>query len=323
MIEREMEDIISCYPEETLGEPGLQLLARQYSIGSYRFDLLFKDRHGGHLVVELQKGTLDRTHTYKILDYYHEYSEKNPSLFIDTMIVANVIPAERKRRLQDLGVDYREIPEATFLEFSAKFPQRHEGNDDRDSSNQEAPQILNDSDDYEVRRLKRAFIQQTEEVREVLRLGQEVSCFYIYRNLPDDGKNWFVWWIPANWGRGSSGAGVHWALSVPTRNRRPTNAMRLSVGVEKPILAEFKETFLRRLIERATKDGSIPGDFEFWSPGGKLRKLIALPSFPMFETGVNSAIQAYRRSHDFNQLVAEEIRLFEEQGAFEEGLRYK
>lgn len=44
MIEREMEDIISCYPEETLGEPGLQLLARQYSIGSYRFDLLFKDR---------------------------------------------------------------------------------------------------------------------------------------------------------------------------------------------------------------------------------------------------------------------------------------
>jgi hypothetical protein len=111
-----MEDAIVYDPEKYLNEKGLKLLARQYRIGSYIFDLLFEDRHGGKLIVELQKGTLDRTHTYKILDYYHEYKEKNPRDFIDVMVVANVIPPERKRRLSDLAIDYREIPVGAILD---------------------------------------------------------------------------------------------------------------------------------------------------------------------------------------------------------------
>ena len=70
-----MEDAIVNNPESFLNEKGLKLLARQYKIGSYIFDLLFEDRYGGKLIVELQKGTLDRTHTFKILDYYHEYKD--------------------------------------------------------------------------------------------------------------------------------------------------------------------------------------------------------------------------------------------------------
>jgi len=99
-----------------INEKGLKLLARQYKIGSYIFDLLFEDRHGGKLIVELQRGTLDRTHTYKILDYYHEYKEKNPQDFIDVMVIANIVPPERKRRLRDLAIDYREIPVNVFVE---------------------------------------------------------------------------------------------------------------------------------------------------------------------------------------------------------------
>lgn len=114
--EKLMEDAIVNDPEKYLNEMGLKLLARQFRIGTYIFDLLFEDRHGGKLIVELQKGTLDRTHTYKILDYYHEYKEKNPRDFIDVMVIANVIPPERKRRLSDLAIDYREIPVGAILD---------------------------------------------------------------------------------------------------------------------------------------------------------------------------------------------------------------
>lgn len=115
MTEKDMEDQIAADPERFLGEPGLTLAARQYSIGSYRFDLLFADRHGGKLIVEIQKGTLDRQHAYKILDYYFEYRDANPSEFIDVMVVANQITLERKKRLYDFGVAFREIPESAFV----------------------------------------------------------------------------------------------------------------------------------------------------------------------------------------------------------------
>ncbi len=66
--EKEMEDAIVQNQSKYLGEGGLRLVPRQFSIGYYRFDLLFEDRHGGKLIVELQRGILDRTHMFKILD---------------------------------------------------------------------------------------------------------------------------------------------------------------------------------------------------------------------------------------------------------------
>lgn len=97
--EKEMEDAIARNPAKYIGEEGLRLVARQYSIGSYRFDLLFEDRHGGKLIVELQRGILDRTHMFKILDYCDEFLDRNPAEFVEPMVIANTVPPERKRRL--------------------------------------------------------------------------------------------------------------------------------------------------------------------------------------------------------------------------------
>ena len=118
--EKEMENSIIANPEKYLGETGLILLAQQHRIGNYIFDILFVDRHGAKMIVEVQKGTLDRTHTYKILDYYHEYKENNPLEFIELMVVANKIPDERKRRLKNWGVSFKEIPEEEFVTCNAK-----------------------------------------------------------------------------------------------------------------------------------------------------------------------------------------------------------
>ena len=116
MKEKDLEDAIAENPEKYLQEKGLSLIARQYRIGSYIFDLLFQDRHGAKLIVEIQKGALDRNHTYKILDYYDEYKEQNPSDFIELMVVANKIPHERRRRLKSLGIAFKEIPIDHFMQ---------------------------------------------------------------------------------------------------------------------------------------------------------------------------------------------------------------
>jgi hypothetical protein len=126
--EKMMEDAVSAEPEKYLGEKGLQLVARQYSIGSYVFDLLFEDRRGARLIVELQKGTLDRNHTYKILDYYDEYKENNPDAFIELMVIANRIPHERRRRLDSHGVSWKEIPESEFVNIPVQGSEQSENN---------------------------------------------------------------------------------------------------------------------------------------------------------------------------------------------------
>jgi hypothetical protein len=113
--EKEMEDLIIADPDKYLGEKGLKLLSRQYRIGEYIFDLLFEDRHGAKMIVEIQRGTLDRGHTYKIMDYYDEYKENNPLDFIELMVVANKITDERKKRLSSWGVSFKEMPESDFI----------------------------------------------------------------------------------------------------------------------------------------------------------------------------------------------------------------
>jgi len=48
--EKNMEDVIAGNPKKFLGEDGLKLIARQYRIGNYSFDMLFEDRHSAKLI---------------------------------------------------------------------------------------------------------------------------------------------------------------------------------------------------------------------------------------------------------------------------------
>ncbi len=153
LTEKIMEDAICNNPEKYLGEMGLKFISRQFRIGTYRFDLVFEDRHGAKLIVEVQRGTLDRNHTYKILDYYHEYKEKNPQEFIELMVIANSITKERKKRLSDWGVSIKEIPEAEFLEQSNIII--HESNEIHKNSTLPIPQLnqktICDKEEFQAR----------------------------------------------------------------------------------------------------------------------------------------------------------------------------
>lgn len=136
LTEKMMEEAIIANPEKYI-EKGLSLVTRQFRIGSYIFDLLFEDRHGAKLIIELQKGTLDRNHTYKIMDYYDEYKSQNPDQFVELMIIANKIPRERRDRLSSYGIAFKEIPDSEFPEFPCTHsprigPPRKEGESAQD-----------------------------------------------------------------------------------------------------------------------------------------------------------------------------------------------
>ncbi len=116
ILEKDMEDAIVRNPERYLKESGLKLFKRQLHVGNYIFDLVFIDRLGAKLIVEIQRGTLDRNHTYKILDYYNEFKSQHTHDFIELLVIANNISVERKQRLSDMGVSYLEIPLKEFEE---------------------------------------------------------------------------------------------------------------------------------------------------------------------------------------------------------------
>src|SRR2546423_12606746 len=113
--EKDMEDAIAASPEKFVGEQGLKLIHQQLRIENFILDLVFEDKYGHTLIVEIQKGTLDRAHTHKIREYFHRYKTLYPRLIVDLMVIANLIPAERKEMLSDLGIEYREIHSKNFL----------------------------------------------------------------------------------------------------------------------------------------------------------------------------------------------------------------
>ncbi len=114
--EKQMAEVIIAHSQELLGEQ-LSLIERNLWIGRYELDLLFGDRHGAKLIVELQRGSLDRYHLYKVLDYYDEYKARHPEEFVEVMVVAYLISPERKERLGKRGINFREIPDETIRRY--------------------------------------------------------------------------------------------------------------------------------------------------------------------------------------------------------------
>lgn len=69
MIEREMEDLLWQHTDKLLNEP-LKQFRRQARSSVGRSDLVFTDRLGGLLVIEIKRGKLERRAVDQLHDYY-------------------------------------------------------------------------------------------------------------------------------------------------------------------------------------------------------------------------------------------------------------
>jgi hypothetical protein len=118
MNEREFEDIICKYPE--LIEDSLSFKGRQVTVRGKRVDVLFKDRHGYTLIVELKRGTVLRRDVSQLLDYEGEFlSDDDPKVRV--MLVGNRVPENLRRALDNHGFEWKELS----IAFLRKFLEEH------------------------------------------------------------------------------------------------------------------------------------------------------------------------------------------------------
>jgi len=120
--EKDMEDAIAINPARFLKKEGLKLLSQQHSIGNFRFDLLFGDRFGRKFIAEIQKGALDRNHSFKIVEYYNKYQNEHPGEKVEVIVVANTISSERMQFFDKFGISYIEIPDEDIIRWKSENP---------------------------------------------------------------------------------------------------------------------------------------------------------------------------------------------------------
>jgi len=326
--EKMMEEAIISDPRKYIDEKGLKFIARQYHIGKYIFDLLFEDRHGGKLLVELQDGTLDRNHTYKILDYYYEYKGAHPEEFIDLMVIANIIPPERKKRLTDLGIAFKEIQRSDFISEPPKslepIPSQPKLEEIKEPSPPQS-KIKEPSDLIEgnVIVLKSYNLYKNQKIlfTKALREYEPSVTTNFDRDFNDDKaqlrKNWFFMFWPNDWRiTHSQRTGVCYVFKYNYDKEKDAEFIKIQIAVQSPMKDEYKEQFKTEAVE-ALRDRKINlPECDLYPNAGRAstRPYLLQIKIPLNENTWKEAMEGYKQLKGFNAVVAEKIAEFKRKG---------
>ena len=112
-----MEDLLWEHPDKFLHEP-LTQFRRQQRSGVGRCDVIFEDRLGRLLVIELKRGRLERGAIDQLHDYFGMVKQEFPEKPVELMVVANLIPAERRLACEKYDIEPREISEKRFRDVA-------------------------------------------------------------------------------------------------------------------------------------------------------------------------------------------------------------
>lgn len=120
MVEKDMEALLWNYPERLLNEP-LTQFRRQPRSSVGRADIIFTDRLGRFLVVEVKKGKLQRGAIDQLHDYFGMLKKEFPDKAVELMVVANHIPHERRVACEQYDIEWREITEKKFRDVAEEI----------------------------------------------------------------------------------------------------------------------------------------------------------------------------------------------------------
>lgn len=101
--EKTVEDIFAKHTD--LIEPGLILEARQKNIQGKVIDLVFRDKDGFPLIVELKKGVAIRKDVGQLVEYVGYYAEMGEHA-TRGMLVAQRIPSSLGKAFEHFGIEY-------------------------------------------------------------------------------------------------------------------------------------------------------------------------------------------------------------------------
>lgn len=117
MLEKDLENIIIKYPE--LIEDGLRLIKEQGKVCGRKFDLMFEDKYGQKVILELKRGAITDKHIGQIL-YYEGTQLSEESQAIRIILVGTRVPPSIQKALDYHGIGWREITIPTLIEFLSK-----------------------------------------------------------------------------------------------------------------------------------------------------------------------------------------------------------
>jgi len=140
MTEKEMEDLLWGHPQKFLGEHLIQF-ERQLRSGVGRSDLIFIDRIGRYLVVEVKRGRLQRGAVEQLHDYYGMMKQRFPDSVVELMVVANEIPGERRLACEKLDIEARDISEKKFRDVASEVNYIFESEVPKSEKSPERPHV--------------------------------------------------------------------------------------------------------------------------------------------------------------------------------------
>jgi len=138
MLEKEIEAVIQQNPD--LIEEGLKFKGRQVYVQGKFVDLVFEDRRGQTLIVELKRGTVKRKHLAQLLDYEGHFLDRDGPT-VRAMLVGNQIPTNFKRALNHHGIEWRELPVSQLRKYTG---------DDETSIQDETEDLVDESPPFSV-----------------------------------------------------------------------------------------------------------------------------------------------------------------------------
>jgi len=157
MLEKDIENLISNYPDEIFPNEQFHLIGQQINIEGKKIDILFKDKVNRNIIVEVKRGILTREASGQIAEYFGLLKSRNQNEIYEMVLCANVIPPERKLFLEHIGIECKELGVSFITGLASKYD--YTFIDDRPSYstdypkkyNKIEPQIINvDNDDISV-----------------------------------------------------------------------------------------------------------------------------------------------------------------------------
>lgn len=124
MLEKDIENIIARYPNEIFPESDFKLIGQQIKLGKCYADIIFEDKFKRKVIVEVKKGVLSRDAAGQVIEYYGLLKSEQPESIVELVLCANIIPAERKRFLETIGIECKELGINSINSIATKYNYR-------------------------------------------------------------------------------------------------------------------------------------------------------------------------------------------------------
>ena len=121
MLEKDIENIIALHPDDFFPNENFKLFGQQVNLSGRYADIIFKDKHGRTIIVEVKRGILSRDASGQVMEYYGLLKQQKPSDVVELILCANIIPQERKLFLENSGIECKELGLSLISNIAKKY----------------------------------------------------------------------------------------------------------------------------------------------------------------------------------------------------------